>query len=431
MKSNKKIDMSIVQWFVYLLANSIAIPIVIGAIFQLHVEEVSSLMQRMFFVVGLSSFLQVKFGHRYPIADGPAGSWVGIFVIYASISAQQGISGMETLQTLSGGLLVSGLLLFLLGATKWVKQILFLFTPVVTGSFLFILAVQLSVVFFKGMLFTDPNSTQVDYVSLGLSLFVFFIILLFTLKGKGWLKSYAILIGISLGWILYVWLDKGNSTARHSNSVIELPKLFEWGIPTFTTSVLITSVLFTFLLISNTIAAISSAERVVPHSEKMFHERLYGGTMIGGLSHVLATMFATIAVVPLPATAGFIQITKQYRVFPFMVACGVMMSISFFPSVVGQLAALPLPIASAALLATLIEMFKLSIRSLTSGFVHTKKAFLIGLPIFIGISPMVISEDFYRMFPIWIQYIASNGLLLGTFLAILFNQFFTERVINS
>ncbi len=38
-----------IQWFVFLLASSVALPIVIGAIYQLDFVEVSGLMQRTFF----------------------------------------------------------------------------------------------------------------------------------------------------------------------------------------------------------------------------------------------------------------------------------------------------------------------------------------------------------------------------------------------
>lgn len=129
--------------------------------------------------------MQAKFGHRFPIADGPAGSWVSIFVIFASIGTQQGMTMIETLQTLEAGLIVAGLLLFMLGITKWVQHLLFLFTPIVTGTFLFILAIQLSGVFIKGMVSIDNRTGQIDVVSFLLSIFVFSLLLYFLQKLKG------------------------------------------------------------------------------------------------------------------------------------------------------------------------------------------------------------------------------------------------------
>ncbi|MDA2520321.1 purine/pyrimidine permease, partial [Bacillus cereus] len=119
---------NILQWFVFLLANTIALPIIIGGIFHLSIEDISTLMHRTFLVVGISSFIQAWFGHRYPIADGPAGSWVSIFVILGQVAMHQGQSAKDVLQLLEGGLIIAGILLFVLGITGLVHRILRLFT---------------------------------------------------------------------------------------------------------------------------------------------------------------------------------------------------------------------------------------------------------------------------------------------------------------
>ena len=111
----------------FLLANAIALPIIIGGIFHLPIEDVSTLMRELL-VVGVSSFIQSWFGHRYPIADGPAGSWVSIFVILGQVAMHQGQSAKDVLQLLEGGLIISGILLFILGITGLVHRILRLFT---------------------------------------------------------------------------------------------------------------------------------------------------------------------------------------------------------------------------------------------------------------------------------------------------------------
>ncbi|QED49120.1 purine/pyrimidine permease [Cytobacillus dafuensis] len=415
------------QWFVYLLANSVALPIVIGNVYQLSEQEISSLMQRTFFIVGLSSFIQAKFGHRYPIADGPAGSWVSIFVIYASVGLQQGNTMMETLQILEAGLLIAGLALFLLGITKWVQHLLFLFTPIVTGTFLFILAIQLSGVFFNGMVSSSNRAGHLDVLSFLLSLLVFLLIIFLNTKGKGWLKSYAILIGILFGWSIFAVLGKSQTTLTISSDLIRLPEAFAWGLPKFNGGIIVTAILFTFLLLSNTFAAITSAEEVVPHNKKSLQERLNSGTWAGGISHFLSAMFSTIAVVPLPATAGFVKLTKQYRILPFLTACGILITISIFPSIVGLLSSLPLPVASAALLATLIEMLGIALRSLTKQSLNERNLTIIGVAFLIGMGIMFLPEETFSGLPNIIQNIFHNGLLIGTFVAITIDQLWKDK----
>ena len=45
---NQNHIMGILQWFIFLLANSIALPIVVGGLFHLTTEEIFYLMQRTF-----------------------------------------------------------------------------------------------------------------------------------------------------------------------------------------------------------------------------------------------------------------------------------------------------------------------------------------------------------------------------------------------
>ncbi|MHC0038454.1 purine/pyrimidine permease [Pseudoneobacillus sp. C159] len=428
-KQNK--FLSTFQWFIFLLVNSIALPIVIGNVFQLTSSEISELMQRMFFIVGLSSFIQAKFGHRFPLADGPAGSWVSIFVIYASIGQQQGLTMQNSLQILSGGIIIAGLLLLLLGMTKQVQRLLFLFTPIVTGIFLFILAVQLSVVFISGMMPKNSETGQIDLLSFLLALLVVVMIVLFITKGKSWLKSYAILIGIFWGWTVFLCFGKVNSTISNGGELLKLPSPFAWGFPEFNGGMMITVILFTLLLISNTIAAISAAGEVITTEKNIIREKLVTGTFVGGVSHLLAAIFSTIAVVPIPATAGFVKITKQYKIQPFLFACGILMIVSMFPGIVGFMASLPLPVASAVLLATLIDMFKISLRSMKKQALNSRTIIIIGISLLLGIGIMFEPNEMLNNLPNFIQFFVKNGLIMGTFVAILLEQLWKVKDHNN
>lgn len=53
------------------------------------IEDNSTLMQRTFLFVGVSSFIKAWFGHRDPIAEGPAGSWVSIFIKLGQVAMHQ------------------------------------------------------------------------------------------------------------------------------------------------------------------------------------------------------------------------------------------------------------------------------------------------------------------------------------------------------
>ena len=107
-----------------LLANSIALPIVVGGLFHLTTEEIFYLMRT--FCSWYIFFLQGWLGHRLPIADGPAGSWVGVFTVLAMQRPDK--INYIVLQILELGMIISGIILIGLGVTGFIGRILFLFT---------------------------------------------------------------------------------------------------------------------------------------------------------------------------------------------------------------------------------------------------------------------------------------------------------------
>lgn len=414
------------QWLVFMLAQSVTFPIVIGQVFQLPVEEIAGLMQRTFFLVGLASLLQGWLGHRLPIVDGPAGMWLGVFVLLGEMTIKQGANLADTLQVLQGGMLISGILLLFFGVSGLIRKILPLFTPLVTGTFLVLLAFQLSGVFLRGMLGIHGTPPQADYVTSVLSFFIFLFVLGLSIWGKGWMKSYAVLMGILAGWIFYyAW---GKVPTPHDTEVlIRLPELFAWGLPQWDAGMAASSVLLSFILISNTIAAIAAVEQAVPQTGPKDHNRLERGGVIGGLTHVLGSAFSTIGIVPLPVSAGFIRLTGQRRMKPFMLACLTLTLVSLFPSVIGQLALIPGPVAYAVSMASMIQLLGIGLLSIISRELEQRRLTILGVGILFGAGIMFLPPTIFQGLPTAILYIASNGLLVGTMLVLLLEKAWPEK----
>jgi xanthine/uracil permease len=413
------------------LATSVALPIVIGGVFHLSMKEISELMQRTFFVVGISSFIQGWFGHRYPVADGPAGSWVSVFVILAGVAAHQEESTKETLQLLEGGMIVTGLLLFILGITGLVNRLLFLFTPLVMGSFLLILALQLSGTFLEGMLGLQVQS-GVDYGITAISFAVFVLVIVLSNKGKGWMKSYSLLLGILFGWLLYFLSGKTSNTnsTPAPASFIKLPDIFAWGTPHLNGGMVVTSIVFTFILISNTMAAITAVKQVVPETGIDEKQTINRGSLVGGISHVLSAVFSTIGIVPLPVSAGFIRLTGQKQIIPFLLASFVLAGIAFVPAIVDFLAMLPGPIACAASLASFVQMIGISFQSLLKDRLDERRLTILGITLLIGMGLMFLPKEIFKGMPTILQYIFSNGLIVGTIIVIALEQLWKPKNIS-
>ena len=220
-------------------------------------------MQRTFLVVGVSSLLSGWLGHRLPIPDGPAGIWLGVFVLMGQMAVAQGIDKTGgSLQLLEGAMLLTGVFLIVVGLAGWMNKLLKLFTPLVNGVYLTILGFQLSGMFLKGMIGVRDTSTKIQPGIVIISFAIFILVLALSVWGKGWLKSYAVLIGMVVGSIAFV-LVNGSQPIPKTSSIISLPDVFAWGIPKLDAGMFVSSIMVAFVLISSIIASVAAMLQVL------------------------------------------------------------------------------------------------------------------------------------------------------------------------
>ena len=421
--------LSVSQWFIFLLANALALPIILGQAFGLEGTEIAGLMQRTLLLVGLSSLVQVTIGHRYPVADGPAGSWAIVFIVMAYIGRAQGHEGGEILRLLAGGVLVAGAIMLLLGLAKQTHRLLFLFTPLVTGCFMLLLVIQLSGVFVRGMV-TDPQSGVMTMPVASIGLLVFIGVLMCSFSRHAIVRTYAVLVGIVAGWGAFVLFGLSATAIPSNASGIQLPDLFAFGLPKLDVGMLIVAVLFSLLLVSNQVAAITAISSVVHGPQPTMKDALNRSSLASGISHMMAGGLSTIAVVPLPVSAGFIQITGDQRRGPFILACVLLAAISLFPAAVDFLSLLPAPVANAALLAAFIKLVMLAFQLLTKYPLDHRAGTILGVTVLLGVGCMFLPPELYRHWPGLAQYLLGNGLLTGTLIALVMEQLWRKSAVK-
>jgi xanthine/uracil permease len=408
------------QWLMFLIGTSIALPIVIGSVFGLSETEISGLMQRTLFLVALGSILQKVIGHSLPIIEGPAGSWVSVFVILAAFSKQNGLSVEESLSLGMGSLALAGCILVLMGLVKNKLFYLRVFPPLVSGVFLFLLAIQLSGIFFNGMFVIEEG--KVDWKLTNIAIFVFVLIVILSIKAKGWGKQFSLLIGIIVGWVVFAIFGGASDPIGKSDlNSVAVPELFSWGTPAFNGSIITATILFSFTLILNNIAAIDSMYDVYDGEKIKKQDSIRRGFVVGGINHGLSSIFSALAIVPLPVTSGFVQTTKQRSGLPFLIAAGSLLLISLMPQVVYVVSTLPVAVASAALLSTIVNMYMISLKKITSIEVKHRELSIIGISLLGGTSLFFQSPDLFKDLPSSLQIVMSNGLIVGTVVVIILN----------
>jgi xanthine/uracil permease len=354
-----------------------------------------------------------------PIADGPAGIWLGIFVIMGQMAIAQATDQTLTLRLLEGGMLITGLTVLLIGLLGWMQRMLKLFTPLVTGVNLILLTVQLSGTLLKGMFGVSDTSATLHPFNVAIAFGVFLLVLACSVWGKGLLKNYGVLIGVMVGWVVYA-LHNGLGSLPKTDTIVSAPKVFAWGIPRLDAGIIVTSVIVAFVLISNVIASVSAMQQVLSTEEKP--KSLDRGGMFAGVANILSSLFSTIGVVPLSISAGFVRLTGQRRMAPYFIACAALIMVAFIPSVYSFLSLLPGQVAYAAMLASFAQMIGIGLVSILRVPLDDRRLTILGLSLSFGTGVMFLPQNMFSALPSIFQYLFSNGLLVGMMVALLMEQ---------
>ncbi|MET1030395.1 purine/pyrimidine permease [Domibacillus tundrae] len=416
------------QWAVFLIASSIAAPVAIAALFHLDAAGTADFIQRTMLVLGIAGILQSLCGHKLPINEGPAGLWWGVFTIYAGFSGILYVNDEAALQVLQSGMLYAGVLFVLFAASGLMDRMKGLFTPTITFVYLLLLVLQLSGTFVKGMMGLPNEDGHVDSVVIFGSLLTLGFTFWISGHRSPLLRRYSVLIAICAGWLVFVLLGKGSLPVAGEIPLFSLPDIFAFGPPILDSGMIITAFFITLLLIANMMASIRVMEGTL-HRE--FREnvpnRIRQAGFFAGINHFIAGAFSAVGPVPISGAAGFVSATKMRSIWPFIAGCTLIVIVTFFPAAMLVLSSLPAPVAYAVTFVIFTGMVRMAFHELssTSDLERSLKVAAIGLMTGVGfmfLPPASVSE-----LPVAIAVTLSNGLVTGTVIALLYEQWLLWR----
>lgn len=413
-----------IQHLIYFAAGTVVLPIAVGIYLGLSQQEVAEMLQRTFVLCGITSYLQVKLGHTYPIIDGPAGLWASMLIVMA-VSASGMESDLGDLRTdLQMGIMIAGIVVVLLAVTGLVNKISKLFTPIVNGVIITLMVLQMSATFIKGVLGITDENQAAD----GKSMIVFFVtvavILFVAVYLGGFIQSVATLVGVIAGWALAVLM--GLSTQRPTTEgIVSLPKLWPWGAPTFNLGVTVACVLGALVLLSMSFASISSMAETV--GEEVTERKVSKSVFFHGISTLLTGLFSTIPFMPFVSSTGVVLMTRVAARKPFNIACLLMVAFGIFSPVAAFFASMPSTVAYATSMVIFALILGQGLKEFKKVDLGNRECYIIGISMICGMGVMFLSDEVFAAFPQTLQFILSNGLVVGTILAMALEQIFRKK----
>ena len=327
-------------WAVAVIPAAMGFWLVAGSVAGVRPDQIDTLVMASLLALGLATLLQVAFGFRLPMYEGPAAAYLASITV---ISAE----GYHSLAAVTGGLLAAGVFVAILGVVGADRLIARAFTPLVGNVFVMTVTLAIAPATIEraigathGLPGKGP-AWAATIVVVGVALFV-----------RRWqrLVPYSLLAALVAGtatyFVLAGWphVDIGGGLQR--------PHLFPWGAPRDNFGVIGPFLLAGALAAFNTIASgkVSAVAHSIPIRDGAQRNSFYMHGAAQGIGAAFGNLVGTVSRLD---SVGIVRLLDHPGRAPLVLAGSLVGALAFVHPVISIAAALPLSV-SAALLGTLL-----------------------------------------------------------------------------
>ena len=409
------------QWMLFIIAASIAVPISISDLFALNQQETLTLMQNTLFILGVAGCIQGFFGHKMPISESPAGLWWSVLSIYSGVIAAGYATNVEVLQIFSGGMIFSGVLFVIFSATGLIEKSSVIFTPTVTFIYLILLTLQLSGTFVKGITGINAQNQEIDILTAVLSIAVIMLTFILGSSKNRKIRQFSVLLSIGIGWIIFIIFHK-NGAVIFEDKIMNIPRPLAFGIPKFDMGMASTAFFITFLLIMNMLASINIMGNITGDNEQELIKKYKRSGFVSGINQILGGTFNTVGTVPISSSAGFVAQIGEKSMIPYLLGCIFVSFVSLFPKFINIMAALPAAIGYSVTFVLFSKMISMALFELKKIIDVEHSYTIIGISLLTGVGILFLPHSALNKLPSVVSAFAGNGLIAGSVLGVVLEQ---------
>ena len=389
------------------VANLAPITIIAGAAQPaLSTAEIAMLVQNAMFVAGIATMIQLypvwKVGSKLPIVMGVSFTFV---TILSTVAANYGYP------TVIGAVMIGGIFEGTLGlfAKYWRKLI----SPVVAGCVVTAIGFSLFTVgtrSFGGGYAADFGSPK----NLLLGTITLVTCLLWNIKAKGYLKQLSVLAGLTVGYIVAIFMGKVDLSVIFADGLIALPKFLPFK-PVFNIGAIV-SVCIIYLVsaaetIGDTTALVSGGlHRDIEDSE------ISGSLACDGFASTISSFFGCPPVTSFSQNIGLINMTKVVNRFTIATGAAAMILAGLLPPVGNFFASLPESVLGGCTLMMFGTILFSGVEMLAKAGFNHRNSIIVSLSLAIGIGFTTSSEiGVWAYFPEVVQSVFATNVVAVVF----------------
>jgi NCS2 family nucleobase:cation symporter-2 len=381
-------------------------------------DEVANVLRMSMIASGIATILQslphsvVGSGYFCPISAGPA-------YISSSILAGRvgGLKLVFTLTTMSG--LFEGLL------ARILPKLRPLFPPEVTGLVVTMVGLELvglgapRFLGFHGAGELGATATAVGFVTLAAMIGP-------TVWGKGKIKLYPLLIGLTVGCVLAHFLGvfpTERLQQAFAAPMISLPRRAQPGW-SFNLELLPAFLIASLASTLKSVGDLTLCQRINDADwQRTEMKSVSGGMFAGAIGTGLSGLLGGIGQSTFSSNVG-LSLATGATSRSIAIPTGILMiGLAFLPKLAALFAVMPDPVMGAILVYVACYMILAGIQVITSRMLDARRIFVVGIPLIFGLSVDMV-PGLYRDVPHHFQPLVSSSLALSTVLVVVLNLLF-------
>jgi len=411
---------------VLLMVVSIGLPIIFTAQLNETPEFTASLITFSMLASGIGSIIQalrlpyLGSGYLCPNLCGPS---------YLSLSLSAAwIGGLPLMRGLT---IVAGLIeMFLAPVIQKLKNIFPIYIVGLVVTLVGISLIQIAVTSFFGLTFQGDAIKNIDIFIGAVSLLI---MVFCNVWGKGFVKTYCLIIGMFLGWILALII-----IPEYWQNILSVKNSPLFAMPQFNT--LLNPITFHFnLIIPLIVIAIGSTLKTFgnllaiqkmsePELDEVNFAPIRNGIVADGLATALSGLLGAMAVDTSSSNIGLAGATKVLSRWISVVAGAIFIVLAFFPMLTNALSNIPRPVLGASTVFSGCFMICAGLVQMLDEKWDQRKTFVVGIALFFGLSTAFL-PSLYARAPKLIQTFFTDPLPTTTILAVILHQFINLDIV--
>ena len=372
----------------------------------LSTAEIAMLVQNAMFVAGIATMIQLypvwKVGSKLPIVMGVSFTFV---TILSTIAANYGYP------TVIGCVMIGGIFEGTLGlfAKYWRKLI----SPIVAACVVTAIGFSLFTVgarSFGGGYADDfgaPKNLLLGTVTLATCL-------LWNIKAKGYLKQLSVLAGLTVGYIVAIFMGKVDLSIIFADGLISLPEFLPFK-PVFNIGAIVSVCIIYLVSAAETIGDTTALVAGGLERDIQDHE-ISGSLACDGFASTISSLIGCPPVTSFSQNVGLINMTKVVNRFTIATGAVAMILAGLLPPIGNFFASLPESVLGGCTLMMFGTILFSGVEMLAKAGFNQRNSIIVSLSLAIGIGFTTSSEiGLWAYFPEIVQSVFATNVVAVVF----------------